>query len=443
MPEVENQGLELKRELNDFRDISKTVCAFANTVGGKVLIGVSNDGKTVGVPEKKLDEIQQRIEGTIQLLVSVPLHKIAVEEREGKKIISIEVYQIGQSAFCTFNGIVYYRSGSTNTKLEGRTLQDYLVKRQILSFDEQISKATIADIDLAKLAEFLKRRTPSLEFSEKKAEEYLVNLSVAQRNGTFSIKNTGAMFFAKEPEIFVPQNEMKLVRFKGTQSIDIIDSKFLRGNLPQNLSDAFEFVRKNIRTALKIEKLERVEVPEYPLSVIREALVNAVAHRDYFSRDAIQVNVFDDRIEFINPGTLPTGLSIKILGSLSIQRNPLTYRLMRDLGLIEGLATGIPRMRSEMAANGLPTPSFEELGSFFKVTLYNKISEDGDLNERQRRVIAYLSKNPMINSTKYTSLYGVSRPTAVSDLNELCKKGLLERVGKTRGAYYILAKKRI
>ncbi len=140
---IESQGLELKRKVQNFREVSKAVCAFANSFGGKIVIGVADDGKVLGLLEKELDTLQQRIGGAIQLISPVPLHKILVEDKEGKKIITVEVYQIEQGTFCTFGGIVYYRSGSKNMKLEGRTLQDYLVKRNILSFDEQISRAKI------------------------------------------------------------------------------------------------------------------------------------------------------------------------------------------------------------------------------------------------------------------------------------------------------------
>ena len=125
MPEIENQNLELKREVENFKEISKTACAFANAFGGKIIIGIDNSGIVFGVPEKNLDNLQQRIEGAIQQTSPAPLHKISIEEREGKKIVVAEIYRIGQGAFCTFGGIVYYRSGSMNSKLEGRTLQDF------------------------------------------------------------------------------------------------------------------------------------------------------------------------------------------------------------------------------------------------------------------------------------------------------------------------------
>ncbi len=440
--EAESQGLEFKREVTNFMDISKAACAFANASSGRIIVGVGNDGKSLGVAEKEIDLLQQRLEGAIQKISPVPFHKIGIEEREGKKVVAVEIYQIGEGSFCTFGGIVYYRSGSTNAKLEGKTLQDYMVKRRMLYFDESVSKAGAADVDLEKLRIFLKKRTPGVEFEEKMALDQFSNLGVLQKNGEPRLKNAGVLFFSKEPAKFIPQNEMKLVRFKGKDAVDIIDSRFVNATIPDNVKEAEDFVRKNTRTAYKIEKVERMEVPEYPQKVIREATVNAIVHRDYFSRDAIQINIFDDRMEFINPGSLQSGLSVQILGSLSIQRNPLVYRLMRDLGLVEGLATGIPRMRSGMKEAGLPEPVFDELGNFFRVTLYNrKPPIAGVHNERQKKALSYLEKNPSISSKTYAKLNSVSHPMAVADLNRLCAMGAIRKVGKTRGAYYVMAKK--
>ncbi|MFH1786290.1 MAG: ATP-binding protein [archaeon] len=434
---AESQGLEFKRSVDNFKGISQTVCAFANASGGKIVVGIADDGKIIGIPVNGLDTLQQRLEGSIQQVSPVPFHKIFVEEKEQKKTVVCEVYQIGQGAFCTFGGIVYYRAGSTNTKLEGRTLQDYLINRHILSFDESRSQAKLEDLDVNRMRAFVKKRSPEVAFDEANVKEYLLNLGLAGKNGDLWIKNTAVLFFAKEPARYLPQNEIKLVRFKGDQPVDIIDSRIANATILENLREAEDFIKKNTRTALKIEGLEREEQPDYPFTVVREALLNALTHRDYLSRDTVQVNIFDDRIEFINPGTLPTGLSIQLLGRLSVPRNHLTYRLLRDLKLIEGFATGIPRMRSAMKGAGLPEPVFEELGSYFRVTLYNKFHmAEIDINERQKRALAYLEKNHSLTSKTYEKMVAVSRPIAVSDLNDLIKRGLLKRVGKTRGAYY-------
>ena len=438
--QVEGQELEFKRTVKNFKDVGKTACAFANAFGGRIVIGVDDTGEVIGVPDDAIDPLQQRLEGAMQQVSPVPLHKITVEEMDGKRTVVVEVSQAGQGTFCTHDGIVYHRTGSVNTKLGGRTLQTYLMDRYILSFDEARSQADIDDIDPDRLEGFLEKRTPSLRFDAESLAEYLTNLNLAETNGGTSIKNAALLFFARDIGRFVPQSEMKLVRFKGRDPVDIIDSKFVSGTITDLLKEAEDFIKRNTRTAFRIEGTEREEVPEYPQPVTREALVNALTHRDYFSRDAVQINLFDDRMEFVSPGNLPTGLSVSILGTISKQRNPLTYRLMRDLGLVEGLATGIPRIRSAMKDAGLPEPIFEELAGFFRVTLMNGTGiDDIGLNERQVRALEHIEEDPTITAKAYEAMFGVSNPVAVADLNDLVKRGVLRKVGKTRGAYYELA----
>lgn len=443
MPESEGQSLEYKSIKESARDIAKTACAFANAVGGSVIFGVARDGTTIGILEKDLDETQQLVSAALQQVSPVPLTNIKVKDRDGKKVVVLEVYQIGQGTFCTTGGIVYYRSGSTNVKMEGKTLQDYMVTRRFLYFDELLTSADLRAVDPQKVNDFLKRRSPELDFKGSKISDYLLNLGVCSEIAEgLRLKNAGVLFFARDPSELITQNEIKMVRFKGIEPVEILDTRYAARTIPENLKEAEDFIRRNTRMAFKIHSAQRREVPEYPSEVIREALVNALTHRDYFSRDATQINIFDDRIEFINPGTLPSGLTIQILGTLSIQRNPLIYRLMRDIGMVEGLATGIPRIKHKLRQEDYPEPWFEELGSFFRVTIHNKEWLDsGELNEKQHVVLSYLQKNPTISSSTLAKMTNVTITAAVSDLNRLSEMGLVKRVGKTRGAYYVLVKR--
>ena len=132
---VEGQDLEFKRSVTNLKEVGKTACAFANAFGGRIIIGVADDGDVIGVPDDAVNTLQQRLEGAMQQVSPVPFHRITVEEVEGKRTVVVEVSQAGQGTFCTHDGIVYHRTGSINTKLGGRALQSYLMDRYILSFD--------------------------------------------------------------------------------------------------------------------------------------------------------------------------------------------------------------------------------------------------------------------------------------------------------------------
>ena len=223
----------------------------------------------------------------------------------------------------------------------------------------------------------------------------------------------------------------------------IVDANFLSRPMLRLLAEAEAFLVRNTRNAFAYDGLDRKEVPEYPRNVLREALVNAVAHRNYFDPNAIQVNIFDDRIEVLNPGALPEGLSLESLGSYSVQRNPVVYKLLRDVRKVEGLATGIPKIRETLGEQGFPAPIFEELGGkFFRLTIRNREGALPDwISPRQKRGLLLLEKSGSISTAQYAEANGISRTASLADISELIEKGLLERSGQTKGSKYRLVRK--
>ena len=200
-----------------------------------------------------------------------------------------------------------------------------------------------------------------------------------------------------------------------------------------------------------------VEYREYPQEAVREAIVNAVVHRDYSRRgQRIRVFMFDDRIEVYSPGTLPPGVSLEKMRRLepqSVLRNPIIVGVFRDLGsrYIERLGTGIRRMALAMEAHGLPCPRFEEVGSEFRVTLMGpgeRFMEEAmvrpawaeGLNERQVEAVLYVGEHGRITNREHQDLCGVSRETAKRDLRELVNVELLVPIGRGRGLHYVLTR---
>jgi ATP-dependent DNA helicase RecG len=253
------------------------------------------------------------------------------------------------------------------------------------------------------------------------------------------VRNAGMLFFGSEPRTFIPQNVIKLARFAGTEPIRIVDKLFATGTILENLEAAEAFISRNIRTGYRIEGMFRKDVPEYPTEVIRELLANAVVHRDYFDPNGIQVNIFSDRLEMINPGRLMAGMTLEALGHLSVQRNPLIYRLLQEIGIVEGMAVGIPMMRAALMDSGLPQPRFEQMGGFFKVTLYNhEGAAEAELNERQQKAASLLKEKGHITTGQYMKMNQVSRPTAFRELSEMKDKGMASVKGKGRASRYEL-----
>lgn len=222
------------------------------------------------------------------------------------------------------------------------------------------------------------------------------------------------------------------------------------------MDDAEQFIYRHMKVGRRIKGFVGVEYREYPEETVREALVNAVVHRDYSRRgQRIRVFMFDDRIEVYSPGTLPPGVSLEKMRRLepqSVLRNPIVVRVFRDLGsrYIERLGTGIRRMALAMETHGLPRPRFEEVGPEFRVTLVGpgeRFMEETlvrpawaeGLHERQVEAVLYVGEHGRITNREYRVLVGTLDVTAYRDLKDLCEKGLLARHGKGRGAYYALA----
>ena len=440
----ETQEVELKQSFHSSQDFSKLMCGFANTYGGMILVGIDHKKKIIGINEN-LDEVQQKISASAQAISPPLIPEIQVYTIEGKKIINVIIQKAIDNTFYTHQGVVYVKVGSTLKKIEGNQLLDFLRSKQILCFDETASDASLEDIDIEKVKEYLKLRGNENFLKNNSIENFLINSKLASKNGSLKIKNTTLLFFGKQPIEFFPQAEIKIAQFDGTEPVKIISHQLIQTDTTTSIEQSISFLKKNISREIEItNKAKREEKYEYPLDVIREAIVNAVAHRDYFGKDAIQIYLFSNRIELTSPGSLPIGLQRELFGTLSVQRNPIMYRLLRDYGYIEGLGSGVPRMINSMREQGLKDPEFGIYEHFFRITLYNQkgkqkpIQNYADLNERQKKAIEFLKQHKSLKTKKYQEINNSSYGTSMADIKELLKFKYINKIGSYRGAYYIL-----
>lgn len=442
----ENQEVEFKESFGQ-QKICKSLCAIGNTLGGFIILGISDKGKINGV-SGNIDELQRKIANANQCVSPKPVISIEIHKIDGKNIIAIIIQRATDNIYYTYEGVIYVRIGSTNERLDGQSHLEFLRTKQILSFDETYeNNAKLNDLDIDKIKNYLMTREQIDFFVKHTIEDFLISKRLASKNGELKLKNSAVLLFAKDPQQFYPQSEIKFVKFKGREPVEIIDHQLIQKDLFSSIEESIRLVKKNISKNIKISgKPKRIEEYEYPLEAIREAIVNSIAHRNYFSKDAIQIYIFDNRIEITNPGSLPQGLTKELFGTISVQRNPITYRFLRDLGYVEGLGTGIPRMKNYMRKAGLKDPDFIFNESFFRIILYNKkgkkepIKNENDLNERQRKAIDYLKRNKIIKSKTYEEINNVSHATAVNDINEMIEFNFIDKVGAYRGVYYLLKK---
>lgn len=306
------------------------------------------------------------------------------------------------------------------------------------------------DFDQEKFENFLKK---SKTENRLVSEEFLWKRIGRLQNGEFMLNNAGILFFANEPNKFIRQNTLTCVRFHGNTKISIIDRKDLQGDLLSMVDEAEAFVKKHTRLASIYDGFKRIDIEEYPYLAIREAIINAVAHRDYdMDTTQIYVNVYDDSVEVISPGSIPKGLSLKEVQGKSNPRNYLIVDLLHKVGYIEKLGTGLKKMREAMLKHGLKEPAYDINRAFFQITFLGpgkdilnlvKPSNEVDLrelglNERQIKMLNWLQKNKQISSLEYQKVLGTIEKTAQRDLNELIEKGFISKKGAGRSTIYSL-----
>ncbi len=240
---------------------------------------------------------------------------------------------------------------------------------------------------------------------------------------------------------------MRCARFKGTEPIHFIDMKVMEGNLIAQVPAAMEFIQRHISMAAEIvaTQVERIDRWEYPLEALREAVINAVCHRDYCDSGNVQVRILDDRIEVWSPGLLPEGITIADLYRTHSSR-PRNHRIAHAFFLInyiEQWGTGTLRMIELCKAEGLPEPEYDERSGAVVVTFKRakatrKYHEAPEQSQRQQQALEFARQQGRLTARDYAKLLGVSKRTANRDLMALVEKGLLQQGGKGKALYFEL-----
>jgi ATP-dependent DNA helicase RecG len=362
--EGEGSMLEYKEAFSS--SLARDLAAFANSSGGKILLGVCDDGKVVGVRDSnklraEIQDIARNCDPPIKILVETvgKVMVITVRESENRPVQCREGF--------------FWQQGASTQKLSRDEIRDFFRSEGAIRFDLALCPKFRypEDFDRKKFDVWIKqsRITP-----RGRIDDVLVNIEVAERAGRRLIfRNAGVLFFAKNVSHFFPQAYVTCLLAKGTDKVNILDRKDFTGGLASDIEESLRFIERNTRTGYSIEKLRREDVPEYPMRALREAITNAVMHRDYFEAGAnVFVEIYDDRIEISNPGGLPKGLSREELGTRSVRRNPLIADLLHRIGLIEKAGTGIRRMIEDTKKHKCPEPKFTVNG-FFTATFWPNI----------------------------------------------------------------------
>ena len=446
MPKFEqNEGevLKFKRQWTD--RALEDLAAFANTKGGTLLVGIREDGEIVGSAAD--DREIQRIANLIASRLGIT-PTIRVAEMEGLPVLEIRVEPV--RGLVSYGGRYLRRVGSTNRDFAQDELARHLLERSGRSWDGLPSDWTLDDVDPEALVHFARLSQPKLpHLDPEKPEPTLQNLELLSGG---KLKNAGVLLFGKRPQRLFPQAQVRIGIFRGTE---ILDSHDFTGTLWEQLDGTMERFRQVLRVRFDIrvedaslEGLQHKEVWEYPLEALREALINALIHRDYTVPADIQIQIHEDRLEVWNAGELPPPLTPEDLRGphRSVLRNPLIAQAFYFAGLVERWGTGTTRIIELCRRQDLPEPEFRNEQGGFLVTFAKdpytpKRLRDLGLNERQIQAVLYVRDRGSISNKEYQQLTGVKERMATVELGDLVDKGVLVRIGTTgRGTRYAARK---
>ncbi|MDA2922012.1 helix-turn-helix domain-containing protein [Patescibacteria group bacterium AH-259-L07] len=447
----ESESLELKLSLSQIKEIIQTIAGFANKNGGKIIIGVSFVGNISGLQTGKdtIERLTNKISTSLEPKV---YPKIEVKEIVKKRIIIIDIDEAKEKPVFAF-GRAFKRVGKSTLRMSKEETEKLILERKKVYWDEQVCEdATLQDIDEDKVKWFLRKAKHERNFdieTEIPIKEVLERLRLIKNR---KLINASILLFGKDPQKFFLQAKIRCARFKGTAAVDFIDMKLIEKSIIDQVDEAEKFVLSHIKKAAKIVMFKREEVWEYPPDALREAIVNAVCHRDYSIHGNIKIAILDDRIEISNPGRLPESLTPSLLKRKhdSILRNPSIANNFFLIKNIEQWGRGTNKIVQWCVEHGLKEPDFNEIGGGFEVKFYapedilKLIPEKGKidlrelgLNKRQIEALrSMVNKGVMFTNKKYREHFKVGGATAKRDLMKLLKLGLVERVGTGRAIKY-------
>jgi len=343
----------------------------------------------------------------------------------------------------------------------------YVSSREHPSFDQELVPGSgIDDLDATRIQDYLRLirdRRPDTRCLDQPLPDALEHLRVVRKDdGAIRPTLGGLLAFGKYPQQFEPQLVITFLQYYGTTPDELtprgerfLDNRKFEGSLPDMIDSAVRYIMASLRKSSLIEGLYRRDIPEYPEEAMREAVVNAVVHRDYsnYVRGSyIQIRLFADRLEVQSPGGLYGNVTEETLETEHSTRNRTLMRFLEDLRVAENRGSGIAAMIRAMREANLEPPRFQDRRSSFLVAFrnhslmnpgaiawLNRFSSDHRLNDRQRIALAYLHSNPTITNKDYQRLNSIDSVTATRELRGLCEGKLVAQHGTRGGARYVLS----
>ncbi len=435
---VEGEGLkvEFKEKISH---LDREIVAFSNTAGGIIYLGVGDSGKAIGIQisnrlKSQIADIAQNCDPTIQ---------IQFHEYSENRILAVIVRKGTNKPYRCKDGF-FIRNGPSTQKLKRDEIVTLINQSGKIRFDESIEERFQYPKDFSRdaLNEYLK---VCGIVSNASVEDILFSLNVVQeQDNQLQFNNAGILFFANDPQRFLPESYITAVKYKTNERFSILDKKDFMGFPISQIEHTMAFTLRHMNVELNIDVGvrpllgARKNLYEYSPIAIREAVVNAVTHRDYlYNSSHIYLHMFPDHIEIENPGGLYRGLTLENLGKRSVRRNRLIADLLHRAGYIERVGSGFSRMEKALSENNNP-PLEVSATNFFNIRFYRRLSEikQSELTPRQLEIFRILIEKGSISKREVANRLSVSEDTALRELNRLISLGLVTKKGIGKSTVY-------
>lgn len=453
--EGETATVEFKSSATRPIDIAQRMCGMANNrSGGLIIFGIEDATRAiVGIRNPSLtNDVVLRAARMVKQPISLDEASMQTWVLDGQTLVTVNIPP-NTGRLYQYDGAFLVRRGTHTVSLSLEEVDAFLHAHGPSRWESAICRdSTLDDIDSEAVERYLDQRGAGGRARRRHSSlaDILLGLKAAMhdpQSGEIRPTNAGIVMFGVEPQFHLPQSEVGCIKYADPVGVrTYIERKNLYGTLPELIDQAGRFLRQYIRVGATIRGFYRQDEPEYPFEALREAVVNAIVHRDYSrSGETVRLFMFPDRVEVRSPGGLLPGIMLDDLVALRVTsqpRNQITAGLLRDLpGYMERVGSGIRFMVNEMREMELPDPEFTEHFDFV-VTFHNgeaaRAAESAGLNERQLKGLQAIRERGSISSGEYAALTGTSERTALRELREMADKGVVVIKGKTRGLRYFL-----
>lgn len=456
----ESKTLEFKAALSSKSEsYLKTVVAFANTDGGRLIFGIDDKScQVVGVEKDDVFKIMDAIANAVSDSCAPKIvPDISFETIEDKTVVLVDIAAGFNRPYMLKSGGldkgVYVRVGATSRPADAEQIREMMLDGSNQSWDEQICRSyALTDRAVKKLCSDINRYRTEKDGQNapKTTKETLIGWGVLKQDKTEVLPTNAFALLTDNP---FGQAKIQCAVFKGESKSVFLDRKEYEGSLCRLLEDAYQYVLRNIRMGAVIEGLIRQDKFELPPAAIREMICNAICHRSYMDEGMIQVSVFDDRLEVSSPGALCRGLTLKdALKGRSKPRNKVIAEVFSRMGIIEKWGTGLQRIVDLAKQEGLKEPVFENNDSFFRVILYRGKEEaaqttdqtiqttDQTVQTTEQKIMNAIAEKPTITRKELAEKTGLSESGIKWQLDKLKKEQKILRAGGTFGGHWVVKK---